>query len=108
MVSRKKKKPAPEVPAPKTRGPAPNRDAAHGTAFGRWLADRNMSYADAGRALEKTRAWVQAAATGTFVPSAVMLWKIEQWTAGAVTMTSWFDGTNEVSRTARSAHAGRA
>ena len=70
-------------------------EAALTTAFGRHLADLEVengkgAFKRAAAALSTSKVYVSQIARGEKTPSAKLMWAIEQWSGGAVTMQSWF------------------
>jgi hypothetical protein len=59
------------------------------TAFGSYLKWGNVSMEDAAAQLDVTRQYVWALATGYTTPGLKLAGKIEEWSKGCVTMSSW-------------------
>jgi transcriptional regulator with XRE-family HTH domain len=66
--------------------------ASGATAFGRFIAERQLSLAVCAAALGITKVHVSTLASGKRRPSLELAWKIDRWTRGAFPMQAWFGG----------------
>jgi hypothetical protein len=69
----------------------PASERARSTTFGRHLIDSDIAFNRAAEELDVHKVYVSQLAAGDKFPSAQMMWAIEEWSEGAVTMQSWFE-----------------
>lgn len=84
----KRKKGGKKTETERRRG-RPHATGGH-TVFGAFLKNNEILHEEAAKDLEITRVYVSSLARGLKYPSAELMWAIEQWTDGSVTMQSWF------------------
>ena len=74
----------------KRRGRPPKQE--NRTVFGLYLVENNLNQDEVAEQLGCSRVYVAMMAGGHKYPAAELMWKIEQWSEGAVSMQSWFTG----------------
>ena len=62
------------------------------TPFGDYLQQRGLTHEAAAIELGCTRVYVSSMARGLRYPSSDLMWVIERWSKGSVSMQSWYNG----------------
>lgn len=81
---------AQEAEPKRPRGRPPKQEGR--TVFGQYLVRNELNFEEVAAKLGVSRVYVSMMASGLKYPSADLMFEIEEWSKGEVTMQSWFTG----------------